>query len=139
MLLQSIAAGPVVGDKVDLLASDGAVVYVFAKRDAPLSSGPGRLALTVTRNGIQSSPMPEPAKAEGSAREAPLQIGEPNCVFDAAVKAAHASGIPAELPMRLRYEADAASRRSVWTAKIPGRRDLDRVMDGQSCAVLLRK
>ena len=103
---------PVVGTQVDLSAPGSELVYQFAAgvdatgREQP----PGRLALRVTREGIKPCAASEPATSPG---------GEPNCVSDAAAKAARASGIPANQPMKLRYEVDRALRRGVWIATAP--------------------
>ena len=141
--LVSIAATPVVGDKVDLTQDGGEIVYLFgidlSARARPLA----RLAVTVRRGGIEQTPVSEPVRATAPNGRTPaptsIQVGEPNCVFDAAAKAARASGIPAATPMKLRYEADDKLKRGVWTAKAPGRADLDRVIDGQTCAIILRR
>jgi len=129
--LISIVASPVVGTQVDLSAPGSELVYQFAAgvdatgREQP----PGRLSLRVTREGIKPGAASEPATSPG---------GEPNCVSDAAAKAARASGIPANQPMKLRYEVDRALRRGVWIATALGRRDLERVIDGKTCAILVR-
>jgi hypothetical protein len=126
--LVSITANPVVGDKVDLTQAGGEIVYVFAA-DASARTPPfGHLSVTVRRGGIEQS----------STSSSSLKVVEPNCVFDAAAKAAHASGVPAATAMKLRYEADATTKRGVWTAKVPGKGQLDRVIDGQTCAVVVR-
>jgi len=139
--LVSITASPVVGDKVDLTREGAEVVYVFGTDAAARSRPFGRLAVTARRGGIEQAPadLPKPAPAHARATPAGGQVVEPNCVFDAAAKAAHASGIPAAQVMRLRYEADAALGRGVWTARVPGRSDLERVIDGQTCAVVIRR
>jgi hypothetical protein len=146
--LISIAAGPVVGSKVDLTATDGEIVYQFAARLEAMGheQPPGRLALHVTRQGIKAAPGIEPEKARPAkaARDplpqaVPSDPGEPNCVSDAAAKAARASGIPAATPMKLRYEVDPILRRGVWLAKVEGKRELDRVIDGKTCAVVVRR
>jgi hypothetical protein len=139
--LVSMAASPVVGDKVDLTRPDGEIVYVFVADPSARTPPFGRFAVTVRRGGIEQSTSPEPAKtAPANARAAAttLKVVEPNCVFDAAAKAAHASGVPASTVMKLRYEADPSSKRGVWTARVAGRSDLDRVIDGQTCAVVVR-
>jgi hypothetical protein len=132
--LTSIAASPVVGNKVDMSAAGGEIVYQFAATPdhAGREQPRGRLALRVTREGIK----PAPANERESADTDP---GEPNCVSEAAAKAAHASGIPSNTPMKLRYEADRALRRGVWTAKVDGHRDLERVIDGKTCAIVTRR
>jgi len=130
--LVSITASPVVGSKVDLSAAGSEIIYLFAAgadatgREQP----PGRLAVRVTRDGIKYGPASEQVTSDP---------GEPNCVSDAAVKAARASGIPASIPVKLRYEADKTLRRGVWTARVEGKRDLDRVIDGQTCAIVVRR
>jgi hypothetical protein len=97
----------------------------------------GQLTVTVRRSGIEQAATLDGAKARGSTTA--MTVVEPNCVFDAAAKAAHASGVPAAAPMKLRYEADAAVKRGVWSARIPGHSDLDRTIDGQTCAVVVRR
>jgi hypothetical protein len=145
--LISISASPVVGSKVDLSATGGEIVYQFAAgfsatgREQPA----GRLALRVTRDGIKPAPASEPANVRPETGRDPLAApiptdpGEPNCVSEAAAKVAHASGIPANTAMKLRYEVDRTLRRGVWTAKVDGRRDLDRVIDGKTCAIVTRR
>jgi len=101
-----------------------------------------RLAIDVRRTGIDQGPANEPARSTGPnprAAAVPVPVVEPNCVFDAAAKAAHASGIPATSPMKLRYEGDEKLKRGIWTAKVQGRTDLDRTIDGQTCAIVTRK
>jgi hypothetical protein len=139
--LISIAAGPVVGDKVDLTQAGGEIVYLFAADTSARTPPFGHLAVTVRRGGIEQTPTAEPAKPAANARAAAtstIKVVEPNCVFDAAAKAAHASGVPATTVMKLRYEADPVSKRGVWFAKVPGKGDLDRIIDGQTCAVVVR-
>src|SRR5262249_20119467 len=93
----------------------------------------GQLAVTVRRQGIdQGTSSPPNPRASG-------RVAEPNCVFDAAAKATHASGVPAAQPFKLRYEADAALKRGVWTARVAGKSELGRVIDGQTCAVVVRR
>ncbi len=130
--LVSIVAVPVIGSKVDLSAAGGEIVYQFAAaRDATGREKPrGRLDLRVTRDGIKPQPSNEATTAEAI---------EPNCVSDAAARAAHASGIPSNVRMKLRYEVDRVLGRGVWTAKVDGRRDLDRTIDGKTCAIIVRR
>jgi hypothetical protein len=138
--LVSIAASPVVGDKVDLTQPGGEIVYVFVADTSARTPPFGHLAVTVRRGGIEQSPTGDTGKpASGTARAAAsnVKVVEPNCVFDAAAKAAHASGVPAASVMKLRYEADPTSKRGVWTARVPGKSELDRVIDGQTCAILV--
>jgi hypothetical protein len=138
--LLSIVASPVVGDKVDLSQAGGEIVYVFGTDIAARAPAAGRLALTVRRNGVEQTVLPDAPKSKTNPRAAaPIQVVEPNCVFDAAAKAAHASGVPAATVMKLRYEGDAALRRGVWTATVPGRPELVRVMEGQTCAIVVRR
>jgi hypothetical protein len=146
--LISIAASPVIGSKVDLTAADGEIVYQFAARLEAMGheQPPGRLALHVTRQGIKAAPGTEPEKGRTAtavrdplAQAVPSDPGEPNCVSDAAAKAARASGIPAAMPMKVRYEVDPILRRGVWIAKVDGKRELDRVIDGKTCAVVVRR
>jgi hypothetical protein len=116
----------------------------------------GRLAVTARRGGLEQVPIAElakplPVKPAGKATaksiaantkapsSSPAAVVEPNCVFDAAAKAARASGVPAGTVMRLRYETDLTLNRGVWTARVPGRAELDRVMDGQTCAIVPRR
>jgi hypothetical protein len=107
---------------------------------------PGKLALHVTRSGIKPTAVSEPEKSkiEPAKRDplvaaAPTDPGEPNCVSDAAAKTARASGIPANTPMRLRYEVDRTLRRGVWIARVDGKRELERVIDGKTCAIVVRR
>jgi hypothetical protein len=141
--LVSIAATPVVGDKVDLTADGGEIVYHFGTDLSARARPLARLSVTVRRGGIEQAPVSEPVRATAPNARTPaptsIQVGEPNCVFDAAAKAARASGIVAATPMKLRYEADNKLKRGVWTAKVPGRADLDRVIDGQTCAIIVRR
>jgi hypothetical protein len=145
--LISIVAGPVVGSKVDLTAADGEIVFQFAARLEAMGheQPPGRVALHVTRQGIKPTPVSEekprvqPASRDPLAAAAPVDPGEPNCVSDAAAKAARASGIPANAPMKLRYEVDKILRRGVWTAKVEGKRELERIIDGKTCAIVVRR
>lgn len=128
--LVSIVAVPVIGNKVDLSAAGGEIVYQFAAgRDATgREKPPGRLALRVTREGIKPQPANEATTTEAI---------EPNCVSDAAARAAHASGVPSGVRMKLRYEVDRVLGRGVWTAKVDGHRDLDRTIDGKTCAIVV--
>jgi hypothetical protein len=156
--LVSIAASPVVGDKVDLTQEGAEIVYLFGADDSARTPPFGRLAITARHGGLDQAPTVEPAKpvpAKPVAKPAPKPVAakantrtppapaasvvEPNCVFDAAAKAARASGVPAGTVMKLRYETDPTLNRGVWTARVPGRAELDRVMDGQTCAIVARK
>jgi len=148
--LVSIAASPVVGDKVDLTQEGAEVVYVFGTDVTARARPFGRLAITARRSGIEQAAgdLPKPpgpsARATGKpdrslTKPAAGFVVEPNCVFDAAAKAAHASGVPGAQVMKLRYEADGAAGRGLWTAHVAGRSDFDRVIDGQTCAVVVRR
>jgi hypothetical protein len=145
--LISIAASPVIGSKVDLTAADGEIVYQFAARLEAMGheQPPGRLALHVTRQGIKPAAVTEekqriePASRNAKAAADPGDPGEPNCVSDAAAMAARGSGIPANRPMKLRYEVDKILRRGVWIAKVDGKRELDRIIDGKTCAIVVRR
>jgi hypothetical protein len=140
--LVSITASPVIADKVDLTQEDAEIVYLFAPSPAGRGAIYGHLTVTMRQTGIEQSAStetskPGPAKARAPAAT-PIDVVEPNCVFDAAAKAAHASGIPPRTEMKLRYESDGA-RRGVWTARVPGHGELDRVIDGQTCTILTRR
>jgi hypothetical protein len=149
--LLSITASPVVGDKVDLSQDGAEIVYVFRTEMSARSNPLNYLSITARRGGIEQAPWadgPKPAAVKPAAGKpaapadrtpATTAVGEPNCVFDAAAKAAHASGVPASSVMKLRYEGDPGLRRGVWTAKVAGHAELDRVMDGQSCAIVVRR
>jgi len=139
--LSSITATPVLGDKVDLTKDDAEIVYLFGVDPSARVHPFGHLAVTVRRSGMDEAPSSEPAKTgpAGVRAAPPINVVEPNCVFDAAAKAAHASGVPAATAMKLRYEADGTPRRGVWTARVPGHAELDRVIDGQTCAIVTRR
>jgi hypothetical protein len=139
--LVSIAASPVIGDQVDLTQEGAEIVYVFGTDLAARARPLAHLAVTVRKTGIDQAPAGDSRSSAANARGAasPIKVVEPNCVFDAAAKAAHASGVPVTSPMKLRYEADEKLKRGVWTAKVPGRTDLDRTIDGQTCAVVVRR
>jgi hypothetical protein len=140
--LVSISASPVVGDKVDLTQYDAEIVYIFGA-DSARSPPFGHLAIAARRGGLEQSPWTEAPRPRAPNAKAPapptLRVVEPNCVFDAAARAAHASGIPAGTVMKLRYEGDSSLNRGIWTARVLGRAELDRVIDGQSCAILVRR
>jgi hypothetical protein len=131
--LVSIAASPVVGDKVDLTKDGAEIVYLFAADPSARTPPFGHFSVTVRRSGLEGAPLGANARIGVSQR-----VAEPNCVFDAAAKAARASGIPASTVMKLRYEADPVSKRGVWTARVPGKADLDRIIDGQTCNIVVR-
>jgi hypothetical protein len=139
--LVSITATPVLGDKVDLTKDNAEIVYLFGVDLSARARPFGHLAVTVRRSGMDEAPWSEAAKTgPAGARAAPLfNVVEPNCVFDAAAKAAHASGVPAATAMKLRYEADGTPRRGVWLARVPGHAELDRMIDGQTCAIVTRR
>jgi hypothetical protein len=128
--LVSVAASPVVGDKVDLTQPGGEIVYLFVADPSARTPPFGQLQLVVRRGGIEQA---------AAASTPSIKVVEPNCVFDAAAKAAHASGVPAAAVMKMRYEGDAALKRGVWTARVSGKRELDRVIDGQTCAIVVRR
>lgn len=140
--LVSITASPVVGDKVDLTREDAEIVYLFAASPTGRGAIDGHFTVTMRQTGIEESSSteasrPGPAKARAAAAP-PTEVVEPNCVFDMAAKAAHASGIPPLTEMKLRYQSDGA-RRAVWTARVPGHGELDRLIDGQTCTILTRR
>jgi hypothetical protein len=132
--LVSIVASPVVGDKVDLTQTGAEVVYVFQTDSTARAAPFGHLVVTARRSGIEQGPLGPYARIGGF-----LRVAEPNCVFDAAAKAAHASGIPAATVMKLRYESDPELKRGVWTARGAGKTDVDRVIDGQTCNIVVRR
>src|SRR5258707_5327845 len=125
--LVSIAASPVVGDKVDLTQEGAEIVYLFGADDSARTPPFGRLAITARQGGLEQAPSiepvkPAPAKPAGKPAAKPpartprtpspaATVVEPNCVFDAAAKAARASGVPAGTVMKLRYETDPTLNR----------------------------
>lgn len=129
--LLAIDAGPVVDRRVDLTAPDAKIVFTFT---AARSREPGgRLLVTVTRDGTTATPQPA-QPGDGKAI-----VAEPTCVSWAAMKAARASGIPAGDAMQARYEWEETESRPVWRTSVPGKKELDRVVDGASCAILTVK
>jgi hypothetical protein len=137
--LVSITAMPVLGDKVDLTKDNAEIVYVFGVDLSARAQPLGHLAVTVRQSGMDQALWSGALKTGPASGRTPLNVVEPNCVFDAAARAAHASGVPAATAMKLRYEADGTPRKGVWTARVPGHAELDRVIDGQTCAVVVRR
>lgn len=135
--LLSIAASPVVGRGVDLSAPDAQVVYTYyaPKQDPALAPNAksGRFVVTVVQGGALQAGFPA---APGDAKAV---VDEPLCVFSAAIRAGRASGIPAEANLHAVYELDASFNRAIWKLTVPGQKEHTRYLDGQSCAVLIKR
>ena len=94
----------------------------------------------VTSAGMkQSSSDGAPPAATGGARLRDLPVPEPNCVFGAAVRGARASGLAKEANVTLRYGADKSLGRAVWTVRSMEHPEQERIVDGQTCAIVTRR
>jgi hypothetical protein len=132
-LLVSLRAQPVLSGRVNL-ASGGTIEYWFGK---PTGEGFGagakvagrRLHLTLTSGGTQVDEAPA-----GGGRAAL----EPNCPLDEAVRKAQAAGMPLGTPVSVGYEMDDKHKKPAWRVSVTGDDSLTRVLDGWTCAILIR-
>jgi len=131
-MLVSMRARPVVSGRVDVQGG-GTIEYWFAKPTGE-GFGPGakiagkRLHLTLDNTGVHVE------EAPGAPGRAAL---EPNCPLDAAAHAALAAKLPSG-PLLASYEANAQAGRPVWQMSPDGADGPMRLVDGQSCAVVVR-
>lgn len=135
--LLSISASPVVETHVDLEAAEAKLVFTYlsGKQDPALAPSPneGRFIVTVEKEGAMQASFPS---APGDSK---ALVDEPLCVFSAAMRSGRASGIPADEKIDAKYEWDSVLRRAVWTLTVPGKKELTRYVDGQSCAIVTRR
>lgn len=81
---------------------------------------------------LQATP-PEVKKAEEKVN---IQtVDEPTCVWNAAWRAAVASGLSDKAHLDVSYAWDEASRQAVWTFSEPANPEMTRVIDGKTCAI----
>jgi len=135
--LLSISAAPVVGDYVDLTAPDAQVVYTYyADKQDPArapNAKSGRFVVTIDAEGAKQADFP-PAPSDAKS-----VVDEPLCVFSAAIRAGRASGIPEDAPIHAVYELDPGLRRAIWKLTVPEQKELTRLIDGQSCAIVANR
>jgi hypothetical protein len=131
-LLVSMRVHPVVSGHVDV-SSGGAIEYWFGMPTGE-GFGPGakiagkRFHVTIDQAGVHVE------EAAGAPGRAAL---EPNCPLDAAAHAALSAKLPAG-PLLADYEVTAQAERPVWKMSPDGSDTPVRLVDGQSCAVLVR-
>ncbi len=64
-------------------------------------------------------------------------VPDPTCVWNAAWRAAIASGLSAKDHLDVTYGPWEGGKGAVWIFEVPGRPDTRRVIDGRSCAIKL--
>jgi hypothetical protein len=131
-VLVSLRAHPVVSGRVDV-SSSGSIEYWFGKPTgegfAPGAKIAGKpLHVTIDQGGVHVD------EAAGTSGRVAL---EPNCPLDAAAHAALATKLPAG-PLLASYEVNDRAGRPVWQISPEGSDGPVRLLDGQSCAVLVR-
>ena len=133
--LVSIVARPAADKKIDLTAADARIAYTFfSKGHDPRGKDPtGRYVVTIVATGASD------ATAPGNLADDKNAVDEPLCVSWQALKAVRASGVPADQAVDLVYQMDAGLGRAIWTATVPGKKDLERLVDGNNCAIVRRR
>lgn len=128
-ILVSITATPVSAGKV---ASSGSIELEFAApKGGKLGPGnevlPERFVVVMSRREQKISVR----------RAAPtLGIADPNCPLDEAWRKMVASGVPSTTSVTMKYELHRKRDRAVWSTSVPGKPELSRTLDGNTCAIV---
>lgn len=131
--LVSLRAQPVSNTTVNL-TSGGTIEYWFGK---PTGEGFGsgarvngkRLHIKLGAGGTEVEEVPA-----GLGRAAL----DPNCPLDEAVRKATASGVPQSASLNVSYEVSDKHQKPVWRFTTNGPPATSRIVDGWSCAILVR-
>jgi len=132
-LLLSFRATPVLDGRVNL-SNGGTVEYTFGK---PTGEGFGagarvsgkRLRISLGQGGTKLE-----ETNTGLARAAL----EPNCPLEDAVRKAVAAGVPSNSSLAVSYQFDERRNKTVWRITPTSDESLTRMVDGWTCAVLVR-
>jgi hypothetical protein len=130
--LVGIEARPVTSGKLE--GGSATAEFAWGKPTGRLGPGapvgPERLLVDAKLGGATQREERAVAKARG--------VAEPTCTLDAAWRAAIASGLPSSKPLAMSYAHSDKYDRAVWTAAAADGNGPQRVLDGSSCAIMVR-
>jgi hypothetical protein len=133
--LLEITVTEVVGGRI-ATASGGAIQIRFGTPPLGRRLGPGarvgpdQMLVRVDDRGEHTE------QARGPAARS---VAPPTCSFDRAWRAVVASGVSPSEPLTMRFALDKRGQRAVWTARPDGSHEPTRMLDGSSCAIILRR
>jgi len=132
-VLVGVKAGPVVRGLVDI-TSDGTIDFTFGK---PTGEGFGA-DVRVAGKGFRILVRGSGTKVDDTAMVTGRAALEPNCPLEEAVRKATAAGIPSTSPLTVSYEVSPKHKKAVWRLEAEGDAAKARLVDGNSCAILVR-
>ncbi len=90
--------------------------------------GGKRLVVSVDQDGSRVT--------ERSAGGRAVSVGDPDCPLPSAWHKMSKSGVPKTETVSFTYAARRGDQRAVWTAKVSGKPELTRTLDGRECTIL---
>ncbi len=107
------------------LSKNQSIVFSFDYRE---KTSLGDISVDVTQNSLQATRVPHIGVGE--------RLADPKCKVGEAWKAATRAGVSPESSATFRY---GDGGRGTWLLEVPGRPELRREIDGQTCAVVPAK